>query len=128
MNHSVKKKKSKRQSEAQQQLQHAVSFRPAHTSVHRFPAPCIRQRADSTHGHAGQSQAACAVDSGCGLAVCFNFSFAPWDGEPGLPTVFISVQSLGNKRFVQMFPGLPIDSSPVSVVGAATRVRSHDSP
>lgn len=68
-----------------------------------------------------------AVDSGCGLELCFNFSFALWNGELGLPTVFISVQSLGNKRLVQMFPGHTIDSSPVSVVRVATGVGSGDS-
>lgn len=65
------------------------------------------------------------MDSSCGLELCFNFSFALWNGELGLPTVFISVQSFGNKRFVQMFPGHPIASSPMSVARVATRVRSH---
>lgn len=92
--------------------------------VYRLPTPYTRQRADSSHRHTGQSQAAWTVDS----TFCFNFSFALWNGELGSLTALISVQGTGNKRFVQMFPEQPIDSSPASVVSGATRVRSHDSP
>lgn len=57
----------------------------------------------------------------------FNFSSVLWNVEFGLKTVFISVQSTGNKRFVQMFSGHHIDYSQTFVVSLATRVGTNDS-
>lgn len=61
------------------------------------------------------------------FTLCFNFSSVLWNVEFGLMTVFISVQSTGNKRFVQMFEGHHIDYSQSFVVSLATMVRPSDS-
>lgn len=67
--------------------------------MQRFPPAYItetRRLTDHSHGHVGKSHSARA-------SVFYPSASRLRNAEVGLKTVFISGQSTGNKRFVQMF-------------------------